>query len=112
MVVGVGTVDIFIAHSRSLKEKRSVLRRILERTRNKFNVSIAETGRQDNWKRSEIGFSVVGNDKAFINSKLDKIVGFIEGLNAADITSSKIEIMGINDNMNHPYGEGIFHEKG
>jgi len=97
MVVGIGIVDIFIAESRSLKEKRAVLRSMLKRTRNKFNVSIAEIEQHDNWKVGRIGFSVVGNDRGFVNSKVDKVIQFMEHLNLAEVINSKIEISNVSE---------------
>ena len=97
MVVGTAIVDLFVGGSRSLKEKRSVLRRIVGRTRNEFNVSIAEVEAYNNWKRCRIGFSVVGNERGFVNAKMDKITNFIEGLNLADIVDVKMEIYTVSD---------------
>lgn len=97
MVVGIGIVDIFIAESRSLKEKRGVLRRIISRTRHKFSLSIAEVGNNDEWKRGTIGFAVVGNDRSFVNSRLDKILQFIEGLHIAGVVDSRIELINVSD---------------
>ncbi len=95
MVVGIGIVDIFIAESRSLKEKRAILRSVLSRTKNKFNISIAEIEEHDNWKVARIGFSLVGNDRGFVNSKVDKVIQFIEHLNLAEVINSKIEISNV-----------------
>jgi len=104
MVVGVGTVEIFIINSRSLKEKRGIMRRICNSTKNKFNVSIAEVGYQDNWKRGEIGFSVVGNDKSFVNSMMDTVINYIETLNLAEVVKSAIEITTISGAMDAEFG--------
>jgi len=71
MVVGSGIIDLWISESASLKEKRAVLRRLLKKTQSEFNVSIAEVGDNDHWRRAKIGFSVVGNDQRFINAKID-----------------------------------------
>jgi hypothetical protein len=62
MVIGYGIINLRIPESGSLKTKRSVLNRILKRVQNEFNVSIAETGRLDNYKFAEIAFAVVEND--------------------------------------------------
>ncbi len=104
MIVGTGIIEIFIEGSRSLKEKRGVLRSILGRTKNRFNVSIAEVGASNDWKRGVIGFSFVGNEKGFINSKMDGIVNFIEGLNLADIVNVSMEINNISNAWNE-YGD-------
>jgi uncharacterized protein YlxP (DUF503 family) len=99
MVIGVGIVDIFIIESRSLKEKRGVLRRIIKRTQSKFNIAIAEVGEQDSWKRARIGFSVVGNDRSFVNSMMDTIMRYIEELGLADIVNTDMEIISFADAM-------------
>jgi len=99
MVVGAGIVELWIVDSNSLKDKRAVLRSILKRTQNTFNVSIAEVGDQDNWRRAVIGFSVVGNEQGFVNGKVDKILNFIEELNLAEIVKSKVEIVTISNKM-------------
>ncbi len=111
MVVGIGIIDIFIGESRSLKDKRGVLRRIMGRTQNKFSLSIAEVGANDEWKRGQIGFAVVGNDRSFVNSKLDKILQFIEGLNIAGVIDFRIELINISDTTGDcGYREGKFDE--
>jgi len=112
MVIGTGIIEIFIGGSRSLKEKRGILRRIIHRTKNKFNISIAEIGDQDSWKKGEIGFSVVGNDKSFVNSMMDTIISFIEDLRLAEVVSSKMEITTISDAVDNRYGcqDDKFHE--
>ncbi|MBN2255720.1 MAG: DUF503 domain-containing protein [Deltaproteobacteria bacterium] len=104
MVVGVGIIDIFIVNGRSLKEKRGVLRRVIQRTRNKFNISIAEIGDQDSWKSGKIGFTVVGNDGRFVNSMMDTVMHFIEELNLVHVVNSKIEIMSLSDAMDDGCG--------
>ena len=111
MVVGIGIVNIFIGESRSLKEKRGVLRRIMGRTQSKFSLSIAEIGNNDEWKRARIGFAIVGNDRSFVNSRLDKVLQFIEGLNIAGVVDSRIELISISDSAGEGGNrEGFFDE--
>jgi len=93
MVIGVCHLDLLIRENNSLKGKRRILKKIIERVKNKFNVSIAEVGNHDLWQSSQVGFCVVGNDKRFINSSLDKIIRFIEDLNSAEIVKSEIELL-------------------
>jgi uncharacterized protein YlxP (DUF503 family) len=107
MVVGIGIIDIYIAESRSLKEKRGVLKSIIKRTQNEFNVAIAEVGNHDDWKRGEIGFSVVGNDGRYINSKMDKILRFIDDLYLAEVVNCKIEITTFADTVEGTASLGV-----
>ena len=92
MVVGVCWIEMRITGIFSLKEKRKVVRQIRDRTRGKFNVSIAEVGEQNDHNWIQIGIAIVGNDRQYINSKLDIMINFIEGLNAAELTNHEIEI--------------------
>jgi len=106
MVVGSGLIALWIHDVRSLKEKRSILKKLIKRTQNEFNLSIAEVGEQDSWKRSTIGFSMVGNDSRLINSKMDHVVNFIEELNLAEIIGSKFEIVSLSHLMDgFSYGD-------
>jgi len=102
MVVGTGVIDLRIPGCGSLKEKRSVLSRIIRRTQNTFNVSIAEVGDNDLWRQARIGFCVAGNDKPYINAKLDHILRFIDRLEVAQVVRSRIEIMSFADLMDGP----------
>ncbi len=62
----------------SLKEKRMELKRIVERTKNKFNLSVAEVGENDNHKVIEIGMCCASNDSGFADSVIENAVNFIE----------------------------------
>lgn len=93
MVVGISTVTLLLHGSHSLKDKRQVLKSVIEKVKNRFNVSVAEVGGNDVWQRAELGIAAVGNDRAFVNSVLDKALLFIEGLHLAEVTDSTIEIV-------------------
>jgi hypothetical protein len=97
MVIGYGTIQLRIPESGSLKNKRSVLNRILKRVQNEFNVSIAETDHLDNEKFAGIAFAFVGNDSRYINGKVDHLLRFIDHLHVADVLDSKTEIMVVSD---------------
>jgi uncharacterized protein YlxP (DUF503 family) len=93
MVIGVCKLDLRIPENHSLKEKRHVLRKLIDRVRARFNVAIAEVGNNDLWQRAEMGFCTVGNDRRHINSSLDKIVHFIEQMNLVEMVRTEIEII-------------------
>ncbi len=97
MVVGVGAIELLIAGSRSLKEKRGALSRILKRTQNEFNVSIAEVGANDHLKKAIVGFCVMGNDRQYINGKIDHILNFIDSLGIAEVVNKKFEMISFSD---------------
>jgi uncharacterized protein YlxP (DUF503 family) len=92
MIVGVCSIDLRIRGNDSLKGKRSVVRRIKDRVKNTFNVSIAEVEDLDKLQRIGLGVALVSNDAAYVHSTLSKVVNFIDHLYVADIIDYHIEI--------------------
>ena len=95
MVVGIGSIVLRLHGNNSLKGKRKVVKGIVRRLQNTFNVSAAEVGANDSLQRAEIGMAFVGNDRRVINSKLDKAVNLVENLQLAEIIDSRMEIMNL-----------------
>jgi len=93
MIIGVGKIGFRLALCHSLKDKRKIMKSILARTRNAFNLTIAEVGCNDMHHRAEIGFALVGNDSRLLNSKIDKVFEFIENLHLAEIIETDMEII-------------------
>ncbi|MBF0547445.1 MAG: DUF503 domain-containing protein [Candidatus Riflebacteria bacterium] len=73
MVVAIGTFEFHFPELHSLKEKRQVLRSLLDRVKAKFNASIAEVEYNDLWQRSVIGVSMVANEKVHLEQMAGKI---------------------------------------
>jgi uncharacterized protein YlxP (DUF503 family) len=92
MVVGVCTIDLRIHGNDSLKGKRSVVRKVKERVKNTFNVSIAEVEYLDKLQRVGLGVALVSNDSQYVHSTLSKVVNFIDHLYVAEIIDYHIEI--------------------
>ncbi|HHV38820.1 MAG TPA: DUF503 domain-containing protein [Tepidimicrobium sp.] len=93
MIVGACTLKLIIYESNSLKEKRHIIRSILDRVGSKFNISIAEIGLNDTWQTSIIGFACVTNSTHHANRTLSKIINFIDGDGRVEIVDYNIEIM-------------------
>jgi uncharacterized protein len=93
MVIGVAELEMRIPHANSLKGKRSVVNKVIERARSRFNVSVAEVDKQDVHSRAVIGFAIAGSDHQYVNGALDKLLDFVSGFAAAEILSEKIEII-------------------
>ncbi len=72
ITVGLLTLELHIAHSQSLKDKRQVLRSLKDRLRRRFNISIAEVGFQDTWQRSLVGVATVSGDRIQAEGTLDR----------------------------------------
>ncbi|GIW13632.1 MAG: hypothetical protein KatS3mg062_1071 [Tepidiforma sp.] len=81
--------------SRSLKEKRSIVRPIVERLRNRFNAAIAEVGALDTVGESVIAAAIISNDPRHADAQLAAIAEALRGLRAdaelVDIETDLIE---------------------
>jgi hypothetical protein len=61
----------------SLKEKRAVLRPILDGCRHRYQVAAAEVGYQDRWQRAGVGIATVASGAALASQVLDSVERFI-----------------------------------
>jgi len=95
MVIGTGIIVLQIDGCRSLKEKRSVVRSLITRLGNTFNISIAETADQERLQRAQISLAMVGNDRRVINAKMDKVFNMAEEIARARITHTEMEILNL-----------------
>jgi hypothetical protein len=93
MVVGIVELELWIPEMDSLKGKRSVVKKVIERTRSRFHIAVAEVDKQDVHSRAVLGCAVVGSDRRFINEVVDKVLDFIEGLAVAEVVSERVEIL-------------------
>lgn len=93
MNVGICSLEIFIYDVNSLKEKRSVIKSLINKSKNKFNISIAEVGDNDKWNRSIIGFSCVSNDRILIDKVIESEIKFILGNFPVEILNTNREIL-------------------
>lgn len=75
----------------SLKEKRMVLKSIISRLRNKFNVSVSEIDYQDSHKEMAIGIVTICGTTAIADSTMENIISFIEENTDATITNIEYE---------------------
>lgn len=78
MNIGVCKIDLRIPENETLKGKRTVVRSIVSRVRDKFHVSVAEVANGDKWQIATIGVCYVSNDGRHANEVISKIVNFIE----------------------------------
>lgn len=93
MVVGLCTVELFMAGSQSLKDKRQVLHSLKDRLRGKFNLSIAEVDSQDLWQRAVLGMACVANDGGHVNQVLDQALNTIRGMSAVEVVRTQLELL-------------------
>lgn len=94
MIIGVSQLTFQLYASESLKDKRRVVRAIVDRTRARFNVAIAEVADQDVWGSCVIGITCVSTDTRHANAVLDKVTNYITGLKLEmDIIDREIDFI-------------------
>jgi uncharacterized protein YlxP (DUF503 family) len=92
-VVGICTIDLIIPASNSLKDKRSVLKSMLNGMRNRFNVSAAEVDHMDLWRRATIGLACVSNSQTFVDQVLNRAVDWVEQNPEVNVANVEIEFL-------------------
>ncbi|AYO32346.1 DUF503 family protein [Biomaibacter acetigenes] len=71
-------VEISLGDTFSLKDKRQIVKSIIERLKNRYNISIAEVDRQDDIRRTVIGMACVSTTSEHVNRQLDHVLSFME----------------------------------
>ncbi|GAF12922.1 YlxP-like protein [Bacillus sp. JCM 19046] len=78
MVLALVRCELFIYMAQSLKDKRSVVKSIVTKTRQRCNVSVAETGYQEVWQRSELTLCAVGSSRKSAEAELFRALSLID----------------------------------
>ncbi len=78
MIIGVCTLELHLPEAFSLKDKRSILKSLLSRLHQQFNVSAAETDDHDLWQSAVIGVAVVSNSTRHAQEVINHIIRWIE----------------------------------
>ena len=93
MIIGVLTLQLYLGEANSLKDKRRILKSIIDRIKNRFNVSVAEVDQQDLWQNATIGISMVSCEQAHVSKVLAAIVRFVEAQGTVLITHYQTEYL-------------------
>ena len=70
-------MDLHIGHAHSLKDKRGVLRPILEGARRRFDVAAAEVDHQQLWQRTSLGFAAISGSQQHTTEVIDEVSRFV-----------------------------------
>ncbi len=92
MIIGLLSVELFIAHAQSLKDKRMVLRSIKDRLK-KFNVAVAEVEHQDVWQRAGLGIVAISTTTEHVDKELAAVADEIERVEPGLITRTQVEFL-------------------
>lgn len=92
MVIGLCTIELYIGGAQSLKDKRSILKSLMDRVKAHYNVSIAEIDNHDIWQRSTVAFVCVSNERKHTFQLLNSVVKFLEKQGEYEILDYWIEM--------------------
>ena len=87
MIVCLINIRLHLFSVHSLKEKRGIIKSLMDKTRHKFHLSVAEVGDHDIWQSSQVGIALVGNSKVLLEREMTKILDFIEESAQAEIVA-------------------------
>lgn len=90
---GILSVTIEVSGSQSLKDKRHVVKSMLDTARNRFHVSAAEIDHLDSHKLAGLAFAYVGNESAFVNKVLNKVLDHMMSNPLCEVVDSSMEMV-------------------
>jgi len=86
MFVGISVFELHIPAARSLKEKRRVVRALIDRLHQRHRVSILESDHHDLHQRAEIGIALLAATEQQLQSRLDGMRTLIEAHPDCELT--------------------------
>lgn len=92
MIVGTLRVRLLLRESRSLKDKRQVVKSIKDRLRNGFNVSIAEVDALDSRQLAVLGIAMVSNEAHHLKVQMGQIVEALRSHPVAELLDHEMEL--------------------
>ncbi|MBM7694663.1 uncharacterized protein YlxP (DUF503 family) [Peribacillus deserti] len=90
-MIGFAEFECLIYDAHSLKEKRAVLQRVITRLKQKYNISIAETGHQDAWQRTKLAIVTVSSSRQSTERELQNALRFVDSFPEIERTVTDIE---------------------
>lgn len=93
MVVGTCIIDLEITDSDSLKDKRQVVKSLMERVRHRFPVSVAQLDDHDLWRSATLGVAVVANQTTYAHQVLNKLLDYVESDPRVLVVACRMEML-------------------
>ena len=94
MNTGICRVQLHLPENQSLKEKRRIVKSLISRLRNQYNISVAEVDDHDLWQLATLGISCVSNHDQHVDETITSIIKFIaQNYPELEIVSRETEII-------------------
>lgn len=92
MLIGSCEIKLYIPTALTLKDKRRTVKSLLQKSKNKFNLSAAEIDAQDYLQTAVIGVAFVANDYNYLQSLIDKYQNYLESFPDFSVVEFKAAI--------------------
>lgn len=92
MYIGALRLELYMPQCGNLKEKRQVIKSIIDRTRGRFNVAISEVDKQDLWQLSSLGIVCVSNSEYYAREILNRVDRAVRGQGKAEVIDALMDI--------------------
>lgn len=90
-MIGYLELELNIPMVQSLKEKRSIIKSLKDKLKNKFNIAISEIGKNDIWQSSVLGLVTISNETTYLEQTFSKIIDFVDEFFGIEISKYNIE---------------------
>jgi len=85
MFVGIVRIELHLPAATSLKDKRSIVRGLKDRIRQRVHAAVAEVDHQDLWQRAALGVAVVSGESRQVDELLQSVRNLVEGTHGAEL---------------------------
>ncbi|HYM81425.1 MAG TPA: DUF503 domain-containing protein [Candidatus Limnocylindria bacterium] len=85
MFVGIVRIELHLPGSRSLKDKRSIVRGLKDRIRQRAQAAVAEVDHQDLWQRAALGVTVVSGERRQVDELLQTVRNLVLATHGAEL---------------------------
>jgi len=94
MNTGICRIQLHLPENQSLKDKRRILKSLISRLRNQYNISVAEVDDHDLWQLATLGISCVSNHDQHVDETITNITKFIaQNYPELEIVNEEMEII-------------------
>ena len=85
MFVGIVRIELHLPAAQSLKDKRSIVRGLKDRIRQRVHAAVAEVDHQDLWQRAAIGVAVVSGEARQVGEMLQSVRNLVDSTFGAEL---------------------------
>jgi uncharacterized protein YlxP (DUF503 family) len=93
MFTATAVVELWIPGAHTLKERRAVLKSLVERIRHRFNCAVAQLDTDDRADRAVLGIACISNDEGHARQQRDHILRYLEEDGRAEIIAAHADML-------------------